>query len=125
MASPHHPIAGTFFKRPWRRRTRRHNLPTPSEDPKENAEHVMLVDLARNDLSRNCNNVTDRRKIARSTISHVVYMVSKVTGQLKPEFHTMQTVANTFPAGTLSERSKYKAMQLIEEIEQTNYDFTK
>ncbi len=117
-----HPIAGTF-KRSGEDESDALIAKQLSEDPKENAEHVMLVDLARNDLSRNCNSVTVEKFREVQFFSHVIHMVSKVSGQLKPEFHTMQTVANTFPAGTLSGAPKHKAMQLIEEIEQTNREF--
>lgn len=88
-----------------------------SQDKKENAEHVMLVDLARNDLSRN----TDKVKVdvfrEVQYYSHVLHLVSSVSGQLRPETKVIKLFADTFPAGTLSGAPKIKAMQLIDEIE--------
>ena len=114
-----HPIAGTF------KRTGNDEQDTIlakqlSEDEKENSEHVMLVDLARNDLSRNGNmvEVTNYREV--QFFSHVIHLVSKVTGQKKPDIPTMKVVADTFPAGTLSGAPKHMAMQLIEKYEKTN-----
>ncbi|MCC8019509.1 MAG: anthranilate synthase component I family protein [Rikenellaceae bacterium] len=86
-------------------------------DPKENAEHVMLVDLARNDLSRNASNV---RVVSYKEIqfySHVIHMVSRVQGDIAPEVNRISLFADTFPAGTLSGAPKVRAMQLIDEIE--------
>ena len=117
-----HPIAGTF-KRSGDDESDALLAKQLSEDPKENAEHVMLVDLARNDLSRNCSNVTVEKFREVQFFSHVIHMVSKVTGKLKEGFTTMQAVASTFPAGTLSGAPKHKAIQLIESIETTNRDF--
>jgi anthranilate synthase component I len=115
-----HPIAGTF------KRTGNDEEDTViakklSEDIKENSEHVMLVDLARNDLSRNCNEVKVEKYKEIQFFSHVIHLVSKVTGKLKG--NSMQLVANTFPAGTLSGAPKHKAMQLIESIENRNRTF--
>src|SRR5690606_19060305 len=87
---------------------------------KENSEHVMLVDLARNDLSRNGNAVKVETYREVQFFSHVIHLVSKVTGQKKPEIPTMQVVADTFPAGTLSGAPKHMAMQLIEKYEICN-----
>jgi len=117
-----HPIAGTF------RRTGNDEQDAVlakqlSEDQKENAEHVMLVDLARNDLSRNARQVKVENYREVQFFSHVIHLVSKVTGMLKESSNTMQVVADTFPAGTLSGAPKYKAMQLIESIEKTNRNF--
>ena len=92
-----------------------------AEDPKENSEHVMLVDLARNDLSRNCSNVTLEKYKEVQFFSHVIHLVSKVSGHLKDT--TIPLIANTFPAGTLSGAPKHKAMQLVEQIESTNRTF--
>jgi anthranilate synthase component 1 len=115
-----HPIAGTF-KRTGNDEHDAELAKKLSEDPKENSEHVMLVDLARNDLSRNCSQVKVEQYKEVQFFSHVIHLVSKVSGQLKE--NTIQLIANTFPAGTLSGAPKYKAMQLIESIENTNRTF--
>jgi len=117
-----HPIAGTF------KRTGNDELDAVlakqlSEDPKENSEHVMLVDLARNDLSRNGKEVHIAKYREVQFFSHVIHLVSKVTGKLKSETPIIQVVADTFPAGTLSGAPKHKALQLIETIENTNRNF--
>ncbi len=91
-----------------------------TEDDKENSEHVMLVDLARNDLSRNGNMVSVENYREVQFFSHVIHLVSKVTGQKKKDITTMKVVADTFPAGTLSGAPKHMAMQLIEKYEKTN-----
>ncbi|GEP50783.1 anthranilate synthase component I [Flavobacterium noncentrifugens] len=117
-----HPIAGTF-KRTGNDEQDAVLAKQLSEDQKENAEHVMLVDLARNDLSRNAHHVTVNKYREVQYFSHVIHLVSKVSGQLHEGANTMQVVANTFPAGTLSGAPKHKAMQLIENIEKTNRDF--
>ncbi len=115
-----HPIAGTF-KRTGNDENDAESAKKLAEDAKENSEHVMLVDLARNDLSRNCSNVKVEKYKEIQFFSHVIHLVSKVTGKLKGS--SMQLVANTFPAGTLSGAPKHKAMQLIEKIENTNRTF--
>ena len=117
-----HPIAGTF------KRTGDDEQDTLlakklSADKKENSEHVMLVDLARNDLSRNGHNVNVEKYREVQFFSHVIHLVSKVTGHLHEKATTMQVVADTFPAGTLSGAPKHRAMQLIEEYEKTNRNF--
>lgn len=117
-----HPIAGTF-KRSGNDELDAILAKQLSENPKENAEHVMLVDLARNDLSRNSHNVSVEKYREVQFFSHVIHMVSKVTGNLHDKSHTMQVVADTFPAGTLSGAPKHQAMQLIEKIEKTNRNF--
>ena len=117
-----HPIAGTF-KRTGNDEQDAILAKQLSEDQKENAEHVMLVDLARNDLSRNAHHVTVNKYREVQYFSHVIHLVSKVSGQLHQSANTMQVVADTFPAGTLSGAPKYKAMQLIETIEKTNRNF--
>ncbi|MFC6096395.1 anthranilate synthase component I family protein [Flavobacterium qiangtangense] len=117
-----HPIAGTF-KRTGNDEQDAILAKKLSEDKKENSEHVMLVDLARNDLSRNCSNVQVENYKEVQYFSHVIHLVSKVTGNLKENADTMKLVANTFPAGTLSGAPKHKAMQLIEKIEKTNRGF--
>ena len=90
------------------------------DDPKENAEHVMLVDLARNDLSRNCHNVHVEKYKEMQYYSHVIHLVSRVTGQLNEEADPIKTFNDTFPAGTLSGAPKVRAMQLISEYEPHN-----
>lgn len=114
-----HPIAGTF-KRTGNDEKDAELAKQLTEDHKENSEHVMLVDLARNDLSRNGNAVKVETYREVQFFSHVIHLVSKVTGQKKPEIPTMQVVADTFPAGTLSGAPKHMAMQLIEKYETCN-----
>ena len=89
-------------------------------DPKENAEHVMLVDLARNDLSRNCHDVRVVFYKEPQYYSHVIHLVSRVSGALNNGANPLKTVIDTFPAGTLSGAPKVRAMQLISEIEPHN-----
>ena len=93
------------------------------EDEKENSEHVMLVDLARNDLSRHCSEVKVENYREIQFFSHVIHLVSKVVGTVRDHTPTMQIVADTFPAGTLSGAPKYKAMELIETYEKTSRGF--
>ena len=90
------------------------------KDPKENAEHVMLVDLARNDLSRNCSDVDINFYKEVHYYSHVIHLVSRVSGTIRPGHNPVKTFADTFPAGTLSGAPKVRAMQLISEIETHN-----
>jgi anthranilate synthase component 1 len=117
-----HPIAGTF-KRTGDDVTDALEAERLLLDPKENAEHVMLVDLARNDLSRVCKNVgvTQYRKV--KYYSHVIHLVSEVTGDVEENANPFLLMAKTFPAGTLSGAPKYKAMQLIEAYEKTPRSF--
>ena len=89
-------------------------------DPKENAEHVMLVDLARNDLSRNCHDVRVVFYKEPQYYSHVIHLVSRVSGMLGEGADKIKTFIDTFPAGTLSGAPKVRAMQLISEIEPHN-----
>jgi anthranilate synthase component 1 len=89
-------------------------------DPKENAEHVMLVDLARNDLSRNCHDVKVDFYKDLQYYSHVIHLVSRVSGELDKEADPVKTFMDTFPAGTLSGAPKVRAMQLISEYEPHN-----
>ncbi len=114
-----HPIAGTF-KRTGNDEQDAILAKQLTEDDKENSEHVMLVDLARNDLSRNGSmvEVTNYREV--QFFSHVIHLVSKVTGKKKKAIPTMKVVADTFPAGTLSGAPKHMAMQLIEKYEKTS-----
>ena len=89
-------------------------------DPKENAEHVMLVDLARNDLSRNCHEVTVEKYKELQYYSHVIHLVSRVSGTLDKGADPIKAFIDTFPAGTLSGAPKVRAMQLISEYEPHN-----
>ena len=89
-------------------------------DPKENAEHTMLVDLARNDLARNCEAVDVETYKEVQFYSHVIHLVSRVSGKLRPGADPIRTFLDTFPAGTLSGAPKVRAMQLISEIEPHN-----
>lgn len=117
-----HPIAGTF------RRTGDYSqdqllAQQLRDDPKENAEHIMLVDLARNDLSKNCTEVTVTKYKDVQFFSHVIHLVSKVVGKIKDGITGYQIFADTFPAGTLSGAPKYKALQLIDAYEPTARSF--
>lgn len=114
-----HPIAGTF------RRTG--NLQEDlllaeklKNDPKENAEHTMLVDLARNDLSKLGKKVSVSKLKEIQFFSHVIHMVSEVVAELPSETNPFEMIATTFPQGTLSGAPKYKAMQLIDQYENTS-----
>ncbi|MBO4593750.1 MAG: anthranilate synthase component I family protein [Bacteroidaceae bacterium] len=89
-------------------------------DPKENAEHVMLVDLARNDLSRNCHDVKVDSYKQMQQYSHVIHLVSRVSGQMDDNARSSKTFIDTFPAGTLSGAPKVKAMELITRYEPHN-----
>jgi len=113
------PIAGTF-KRTGNDIKDKELAEQLSSDPKENAEHVMLVDLARNDLSRNCEKVKVKTYKEVQYYSHVLHLVSDVRGQLKKSSNTCRVMADTFPAGTLSGAPKYKAMELIDKYENQN-----
>ena len=117
-----HPIAGTF------RRTGDYTedqllAQKLVDDPKENAEHIMLVDLARNDLSKNCKEVTVSKYKDVQFFSHVIHLVSKVVGKIKSGISGYQIFSDTFPAGTLSGAPKYKALQLIDAYEPTSRSF--
>ncbi|WP_026450395.1 anthranilate synthase component I family protein [Aequorivita capsosiphonis] len=117
-----HPIAGTF-KRTGNDEEDAELAKKLAEDVKENSEHVMLVDLARNDLSRNGTNVTVETYKEIQFFSHVIHLVSKVTAIKNPKISTMQIVADTFPAGTLSGAPKHKALQLLEKYENRSREF--
>lgn len=113
------PIAGTT-KRTGNAEQDRKNAEFLRNDPKENAEHVMLVDLARNDLSRNCHNVKVDFYKDMQYYSHVIHLVSRVSGELNDGAdHTLEFI-DTFPAGTLSGAPKVRALQLINEMEPHN-----
>lgn len=110
------PIAGTFKRTGDDDRDRQLAIDL-SEDKKENAEHVMLVDLARNDLSRNSKNVTVDNFREVQYYSHVLHLVSEVSGELAPNTNTIKVFGDTFPAGTLSGAPKFKAMEIIDQLE--------
>lgn len=113
------PIAGTT-KRTGNQEQDLKNAEFLRNDAKENAEHVMLVDLARNDLSRNCHNVKVDFYKDMQFYSHVIHLVSRVSGTLNADADKIATFADTFPAGTLSGAPKVRAMQIISEIEPHN-----
>ena len=113
-----YPIAGTF-RRTGNDQADAELAQKLAEDEKETSEHVMLVDLARNDLSRNGSDVHVETFKEIQYYSHVIHLVSKVVGKLKDGANTIQMVADTFPAGTLSGAPKHKAMELIDKYENT------
>lgn len=111
-----HPIAGTF-KRSGNDVVDQQMAEKLLKDAKENAEHVMLVDLARNDLSTVCSNVAVSHYKQVQYYSHVIHLVSEVVGEVEAGSNPFHILAKTFPAGTLSGAPKYKAMQLIDAYE--------
>ena len=113
------PIAGTT-KRTGDAEADRQGAEYLRNDPKENAEHVMLVDLARNDLSRNCHGVKVDFYKDLQYYSHVIHLVSRVSGELDEGADPIKAFIDTFPAGTLSGAPKVRAMQLISEYEPHN-----
>jgi anthranilate synthase component 1 len=113
------PIAGTT-KRTGDAEADRKGAEYLRNDPKENAEHVMLVDLARNDLSRNCHGVKVDFYKDLQYYSHVIHLVSRVSGELDESADPVKAFIDTFPAGTLSGAPKVRAMQLISEYEPHN-----
>ena len=113
------PIAGTT-RRTGDAEKDRQGAEFLRNDPKENAEHVMLVDLARNDLSRNCHGVKVDFYKDLQYYSHVIHLVSRVSGELDEGADPIKTFIDTFPAGTLSGAPKVRAMQLISEYEPHN-----
>jgi anthranilate synthase component I len=113
-----HPIAGTF-RRSGDDEVDQQETERLLKDAKENAEHVMLVDLARNDLSRVCDNVGVAHYKQVQYYSHVIHMVSEVTGKVRKDSNPFELMAKTFPAGTLSGAPKFKAMELIDRYEPT------
>jgi anthranilate synthase component 1 len=117
-----YPIAGTF-RRTGNDIEDAELASRLAQDEKENAEHLMLVDLARNDLSRYANEVTVETFKEIQYYSHVIHLVSKVSGRLKDESALLKIVADTFPAGTLSGAPKHRAMTLINEYEPDNRGF--
>lgn len=116
------PIAGTF-RRTGDDTTDQQLAEELTRDQKENAEHVMLVDLARNDLSRNATDVKVEVYREVQFYSHVIHLVSKVSGYLQDNAHTVRTMADSFPAGTLSGAPKYRALELILEYEKQNRSY--
>lgn len=116
------PIAGTF-RRTGNDAKDAELAQQLSEDPKENAEHIMLVDLARNDLSRCGKEVKVEVYREIQFYSHVIHLVSKVSAQLPSDTLRFRMVGDTFPAGTLSGAPKYRAMELIDELENTDRSF--
>ncbi|WP_448702116.1 anthranilate synthase component I family protein [Mucilaginibacter sp. AW1-3] len=116
------PIAGTI-KRSGNDESDVEEARRLENDPKESAEHVMLVDLARNDLSRHCEDVQVRKFKEVQYYSHLIHLVSHVNGKLKEGVSSFKIVADTFPAGTLSGAPKYRAMEIIDENEKTKRSF--
>ena len=129
VLSPHmrfmlsiYPIAGTF-KRTGNDHEDALLAEKLSKDEKENAEHVMLVDLARNDLSRSADHITVEVFKEVQYYSHVIHLVSKVSGKLQKNASSIQLAMDTFPAGTLSGAPKPMAMKLINQYENVNRGF--
>jgi anthranilate synthase component 1 len=116
------PIAGTF-RRTGNDEKDKELARELCLDPKENAEHVMLVDLARNDLSRNASGVKVETFREVQFYSHVIHLVSKVSGELDPNANLISVMGESFPAGTLSGAPKYRAMQLIDQYENQRRGF--
>lgn len=117
-----HPIAGTY------KRTGNDEMDLASanalkNDAKENSEHVMLVDLARNDLSKYCTNVGVRSFKQIQLYSHVIHLVSNIKGKLKPGIKGFEALLGSFPAGTLSGAPKYRSLELINEYESVSREF--
>lgn len=117
-----HPIAGTY-KRTGDDEVDQKETARLLKDAKENAEHVMLVDLARNDLSRVCEDVQVAHYRQVQYYSHVIHLVSEVTGRVREESNPFELLAKTFPAGTLSGAPKFKAMELIDQYEPTSRSY--
>ncbi len=117
-----HPIAGTF-KRTGNDAIDQAAAESLLQDPKENAEHVMLVDLARNDLSRVCDDVRVSQYRQVHYYSHVIHLVSEVNATVKAGSNPFHLLAKTFPAGTLSGAPKIKAMHLIDAYETTKRSY--
>jgi anthranilate synthase component 1 len=116
------PIAGTF-KRTGDDEKDAEAARALENDPKESAEHVMLVDLARNDLSRHCQQVEVKAFKQVQYYSHLIHLVSHVSGVLRPDVSSFKIVADTFPAGTLSGAPKFRAMEIIDENENIKRSF--
>jgi len=116
------PIAGTF-KRSGNLEEDKSLAEALQNDAKENAEHVMLVDLARNDLSKNSTIIRVEKFKETEFYSHVIHMVSKVSAQLKADYNPIKILGDTYPAGTLSGAPKHRAMQIIDENEPDSRGF--
>ncbi|WP_339609915.1 anthranilate synthase component I family protein [uncultured Planktosalinus sp.] len=116
------PIAGTF-KRTGNTLEDAKIAEALSNDPKENAEHIMLVDLARNDLSKNSTSVTIDSFKQVEYYSHVIHLVSKVSATLDKDYNPIKILGDTYPAGTLSGAPKHRAMQIIDENEPQSRGF--
>jgi len=116
------PIAGTF-KRSGDDEKDAEIARALEADPKESAEHVMLVDLARNDLSRHCTQVEVKAFKEVQYYSHLIHLVSHVSGTLRPGVSSFKVVADTYPAGTLSGAPKFRAMEIIDENENIKRSF--
>lgn len=116
------PIAGTY-RRTGNDEEDRQQAAALAADPKENAEHIMLVDLARNDLGKHATEVKVKQLKEIQYFSHVIHLVSNVEGQLNKDFNPIQVFGDSFPAGTLSGAPKYKALQLIDQYENQNRGF--
>ncbi len=116
------PIAGTF-KRSGDDEKDAEIARALENDPKESAEHVMLVDLARNDLSRHCEQVQVKAFKEVQYYSHLIHLVSHVSGKLLPGVSSFKIVGDTYPAGTLSGAPKYRAMEIIDENENIKRSF--
>lgn len=117
-----HPIAGTF-RRTGNDKEDEAKAMQLAKDPKETAEHTMLVDLARNDLSTRGTDVTVEKFKEVQYYSHVIHLVSTVSARLSNHVDRLKLVSRTFPAGTLSGAPKYKAIELIEQYENVNRQF--
>jgi anthranilate synthase component I len=117
-----HPIAGTY-KRTGDDVVDAKETERLLKDAKENAEHVMLVDLARNDLSRVCDDVGVTHYKQVQYYSHVIHLVSEVTGKVREGSNPFELIAKTFPAGTLSGAPKFRAMELIDSYEPTTRSY--
>jgi anthranilate synthase component 1 len=117
-----HPIAGTY-KRTGDDEIDERETERLLKDKKENAEHVMLVDLARNDLSRLCDDVEVAHYREVQYYSHVIHLVSEVTGKVRTNSNPFELLAKTFPAGTLSGAPKFKAMELINSYEPSSRSY--
>jgi anthranilate synthase component 1 len=116
----YHPIAGTAP----RGKTEEEDLRNEQElraNEKERAEHIMLVDLGRNDIGRVCEFSTVRPKeiMYVERYSHVMHLVSSLEGRLRPDADSFAALAACFPAGTLSGAPKVRAMEIIDELEPT------
>jgi anthranilate synthase component 1 len=117
-----HPIAGTY-RRSGDDELDRQETERLLADAKENAEHVMLVDLARNDLSRLCDGVEVSHFRQVHYYSHVIHLVSEVMGNLREGYNPFSLLASSFPAGTLSGAPKFKAMEIIDQLEPTAREY--